>query len=227
METSYLYLLLLPLGVAIVDWFAVAQENKRLEFFAKPAVMVVLLIWLALSGGLGGGLLPFGVGLLFSLAGDVFLMLPQERFIAGLVSFLLAHLAYLVGFNQELPPLNLASLLLFLVVAFIAVLLYRRIAAGLEKSGNQSLKGPVLAYSIVIGLMLLSALLTLTKDGWQPLPAITASLGAALFFLSDTFLAWNKFVARLPFGRLRVIINYHLGQILIVLGAALHFLNWV
>jgi uncharacterized membrane protein YhhN len=45
-----------------------------------------------------------------------------------------------------------------------------------------------------------------------------------LFFISDTTLAYNKFVAPLPNGRVIVMITYHLGQILIVLGAALRFL---
>ena len=40
-------------------------------------------------------------GLLFSLVGDVSLMLPNERFIQGLVSFLVAHLCYIVAFTFE------------------------------------------------------------------------------------------------------------------------------
>jgi uncharacterized membrane protein YhhN len=50
-----------------------------------------------------------------------------------------------------------------------------------------------------------------------------ASLGAMLFFLSDGFLAWDKFVSPFRHGDLMVIVNYHLGQILIILGAAIHF----
>jgi iron(III) transport system permease protein len=38
-------------------------------------------------------------GLLFSLGGDVFLMLPQDRFVFGLVSFLIAHLFYIAAFT--------------------------------------------------------------------------------------------------------------------------------
>src|SRR5512136_1237152 len=40
-------------------------------------------------------------GLLFSLAGDVFLMLPEDRFIPGLVSFLIAHVFYITAFMIE------------------------------------------------------------------------------------------------------------------------------
>ena len=38
-------------------------------------------------------------GLVFSLAGDVFLMLPSDQFMAGLVSFLIAHLFYIAAFT--------------------------------------------------------------------------------------------------------------------------------
>jgi len=44
-----------------------------------------------------------------------------------------------------------------------------------------------------------------------------------LFFISETFNAWIRFVNPLPYGRLRVMVTYHLGQILIALGALLHF----
>jgi uncharacterized membrane protein YhhN len=39
-------------------------------------------------------------GLVCSLAGDVFLMLPSDRFVAGLVSFLIAHLFYITAFTS-------------------------------------------------------------------------------------------------------------------------------
>jgi uncharacterized membrane protein YhhN len=50
------------------------------------------------------------------------------------------------------------------------------------------------------------------------------SAGALLFFISDTMLAWNKFVQRLKYGPLAVIVTYHIGQILIAVGAVLHYL---
>jgi len=217
-------LILLALVVAVVDWVAVQSENKPVEYIAKPGVMIVLFVWLWQVSSFKGPLLWFGLGLLFSMAGDIFLMLPKEQFILGLVAFLLAHLAYLVGFNQSPPPVNLASLVLVLVVGITAIQLYRRLADGLQSSGHPELKIPVLVYSIVISLMLISALFTLVRSEWAEGPALLASGGALLFFLSDSFLGWNKFVAPLPYGKLRVIVTYHLGQILIVLGAALHFL---
>lgn len=222
------FLLLLALALAALDWLAVEKGWKRLEYVAKPGVMLALLAALLQAGGtaaLAGPAGWFAAGILLSLAGDVFLMLPRERFVAGLAAFLLAHLAYLAGFNPTLPPLNLASGILALLVALVGVQLYRRIAAGLDASGHPGLKTPVLVYSIAISLMLLAALLTLVRQEWEAGPALLAGGGALLFFISDLTLAWNKFVAPLPAGRLRVHITYHLGQALIVLGAAAHFMS--
>jgi uncharacterized membrane protein YhhN len=217
--------LLLALLLALLDWIAVLKEQKTLEYIAKPAVMLALLTWLWSVSGFQGGLLWFGLGLFFSLLGDIFLMLPRDRFIPGLVSFLLAHLAYVIGFTRTLPPVNLGSLLLAVFVTAAAGFVYRRIASGLAASGNTRLKTPVFIYTNVISLMLLAALLTLLSPEWSARTALAASLGALLFFISDGILAWNKFVAPLRHAKLAVIVCYHLGQILITLGAALHYLQ--
>jgi uncharacterized membrane protein YhhN len=220
MTCLFLWLALLA---AVIDWVALIKKWQPLDYVAKPGVMVLLLAWLWQVSGLRGPLIWFAAGLVFSLAGDVFLMLPREQFIAGLGSFLLAHLAYMAGFNTTLPAFNLASLSLLALVALTVTQVYRRIANGLEASGEQKLKLPVLAYTSVIGLMTFSALLTLIRPAWEALPAFVVSAGALLFFISDLSLAWNKFVAPLPLGRLRVRITYHLGQALITLGAMIHF----
>jgi len=75
---------------AVIDWVAVANKWKKLEYFAKPGVILALISWLIVNGGYRGQLLFFLIGLIFSLAGDIFLMLPNEHFLAGLISFLLA-----------------------------------------------------------------------------------------------------------------------------------------
>ena len=220
MNFLFLWIALL---ISLLDWIAVAMKWKKLEYFAKPGVMLALLAWMWQAGAISGQATWFAVGLFFSLAGDIFLMLPVEQFIAGLVAFLLAHLAYLVGFNPTAPPFNLASLSPAVLLGLVAGQIYRAIAAGLAASNHIQLRLPVLIYSGAISLMLLSALLTLVRDEWNAGPALLVSAGALLFFLSDTFLAWNKFVAPLAYGKLRVIITYHLGQILIVIGAMIHF----
>jgi len=216
--------LIITLIIAIIEWIAVAKRWRKVEYITKPAVMVALLLWVVEIGGFNGLLLPFILGLIFSLAGDIFLILPKEQFIAGLLSFLLAHLAYLMGFNRPVPAFNLVTLILAVAIGLAGWQVYRRIAAGLEKSGKEKLKIPVLIYSLVISLMLLSALMTLARPDWQAGAALAAALGAMLFFISDLALAWNKFVAPLPGGRVVTMSTYHVGQMLILLGAAWQFL---
>ena len=43
----------------------------------------------------------FVAALVLSLVGDVFLMLPQDLFVFGLGSFLLGHIAYIVGMHVD------------------------------------------------------------------------------------------------------------------------------
>lgn len=212
------------LVIAVLNWVAVAKQWKAVEYIAKPGVTLALLAWLWYAGGWQGHLLWFVIGLAFSLAGDVLLVLPREQLIAGLAAFLLAQIAYIVGLNQNPPPINLASLAIALLVGITALRLYDAIAAGLVASGQHALKIPVLAYVIAISLMLISALLTLIRSEWDPGAAWSLSSGALLFFISDALLGWNKFVRVLRYGNILIIITYHLGQALIVLGAVAHYL---
>ena len=46
-----------------------------------------------------------------------------------------------------------------------------------------------------------------------------------LFFISDTLLAWNRFVAPIRHQRVLIMSTYHLGQMGLALGAALQFLS--
>jgi uncharacterized membrane protein YhhN len=220
------FLTYVAFGLAGLDWLAVWKKWKWLEYLAKPGVMLVLLAWLVSAGGYRGQLAWFALGLIFSMAGDIFLMLPKEQFIPGLVAFLLAHLAYIAGLNATLPQANLATFLLALLVGATGAKIFPALAKGLQAQGLEKLKGPVLAYAIIIGLMLLSALLTLARSDseWRPLPSLLVSAGALLFYLSDTLLGWNKFVAPLPQARLKVMVAYHLGQIGLIAGAALNYL---
>jgi uncharacterized membrane protein YhhN len=216
---------ILALIIALIDWMAVARADKRLEYFAKPGVMLALLAAIGFSDGFKGPLLWFGLGVIFSLAGDVFLMLRRERFMAGLVAFLLAHIFYLVGLTSSPLQFSLAGGIVTILVGLTGVQLYRSIHSGLVRSKKENLKLPVMFYAIFISLMLLAALLTLVtaNEIWLPAAALLVSAGALFFYLSDTFLAWNRFVQPLKHARLRVIVLYHLGQALLILGALLNF----
>jgi uncharacterized membrane protein YhhN len=217
--------IIIVVAVAVVDWIAVAKGWKKIEYIAKPWMMAALFLVLALVGRFSSlPLIFFGLGILFSLAGDVFLMFSDRWFIPGLVSFLLAHVAYITGFNIPLPVVSPTwALLVALVLAFSAARLLRPIVAGLAAKGKRNLITPVIVYGVVITLMLLSAMLTLFRLEWKATPAALVSVGAMLFFFSDVILAWNKFVAPIKNGRMMNMITYHLGQIALIVGALIQF----
>jgi uncharacterized membrane protein YhhN len=219
-------LLIVTLAIAILDWIAVAKGWRKVEYITKPLTMVALFLLLALVGFFQSlPLIFFGVGVLFSLVGDMFLLFSDRWFIPGLVAFLLAHVSYIIGFNIPLPNVSAYwGLLVALVLAFSAARLLRRIFAGLAASGKNKLILPVLVYGVVITLMLLSALLTLYRADWpSPLAAGLAAFGAMLFFFSDVTLAWNRFVSPVKNGRLIYMVAYHLGQIALIVGVLVQF----
>lgn len=220
-------LLLIALGLAVLDWTAALIDRRRLRLFSKPMVMLAILGWLWSIDGLMGHLLWFEIGIFFSLAGDVLLVLPKEQFMAGLIAFLLAHIAYIIGLNPTSPPTGLAPLIIMAIAVLAASGFYQRIGQALTLKGHEKLKLPVLIYTSVISIMLISALMTLIRPDteWPVAPALLVSAGALLFFISDATLAWNKFVERISRADLKVIVAYHLGQVGIVLGAALQFLK--
>ncbi|MGE5138635.1 MAG: lysoplasmalogenase family protein, partial [Rudaea sp.] len=92
---------------------------------------------------------------------------------------------------------------------------FSRIRAGLMRSGHRPLIPAVLLYSLVISVMLWSAWATLFRSGaaWPLARQGLIALGASLFFISDSVLAWDRFVQRQAWGDLAVMVTYHLAQI--------------
>jgi uncharacterized membrane protein YhhN len=213
-------LLLLSLGSAIVDWIAVLTEIKWLEYIFKPLTLILVILWFF-------GKLPpdkpligwiFLAGLIFSLLGDVFLMLPGNWFLAGLIAFLVAQIAYAVGFNTGGIQLRLSTVIIAAVIIAIASFVFVQLRNGLKASGNDGLILPVAFYVIAISFMLWSASTSLFRDDWVLLSAVLVTVGACFFYFSDSVLGWNRFVSEIPNGNLLVIMTYHTAQLLISYG---------
>lgn len=214
---------LLALLLAILNAIVVARRWKTVEYITKPAVMVALLAWFGATTGFVPPPLWFALGVLCSLAADIFLLLPSRWFLAGLAAFLLAHLCYSTGFLYTPPPLNPASLAVALLVSLPVIQFYRRASASLQSRQQTGLRLPILAYIIVISVMLLLALLTLVGESWGTLAALAVSAGALLFASSDAMLGWNSYVNTGKHSPALIMIIYHLGQILIALGVILQY----
>lgn len=200
----------LPAALALVDWWAVARGDRRVETWAKPLTLAALLLVAVVLGatdtGAGRWLL---VALLLGLVGDVALLGDSvERFRAGLAAFLVGHLAYVACFATLGLPGSPWSwgVLLVLVASVVAT---REVVPATHRLGGPGLSVPVAVYTAVIGVMLVCAWFT-----GEPLVA----LGASVFVVSDATLSVDRFVRPLPHAHLLVMTTYHVGQALIVLG---------
>ena len=215
---------ILALVFAGLETLALWKKLRGLEYVAKPAVMVCLFIWLYLSTGLQGVTFWFGVGIIFSLAGDVLLMLSLDRmFVFGLLAFLLAHIAYLIGFQNELMEISPWSVLLIVMLSVSAVRVMRRIVSAIRAKGQARMVNPVILYSTVITVVLYAAMTTISNPEWSTSASFLVSVGAFLFYISDLVLAWNKFVSPIKNGRMINIGLYHLGQISLIAGVISQF----
>jgi uncharacterized membrane protein YhhN len=215
---------ILALLFAALEALAVHQERRELEFIAKPGVILVLMIWLYAATGWQGNALWFGLGLLFSLLGDLLLLFLHPRmFLSGLAAFLLTHVCYLVGFQDQLLHPGLWSFLLLIFILWNGIRLLRRIVGALRARQENRLVYPVTVYGLVISLMLFAAFSTIFDPAWGSGAAFLVSAGAFLFWISDLMLAWNKFVSPLSSGRLPILVAYQLGQISLIAGVIRHF----
>jgi uncharacterized membrane protein YhhN len=208
--TTTTAILLVVAGVyAAGNWWAVSIENQRLEWVCKPATLAALVgAALACSPDDPQVKAAFVVGLVLSLAGDVFLMLPSDRFLYGLISFFLAHVAYVVGFALAGPePLLLAVGVVAVLLG--GVLVGRPLVARVKAGDQADMAVPVMAYMGVISLMVVFAFGAGNPFGIA---------GALSFYASDATLGWDRFATRLPHGHLAVMVTYHLAQFLLVLS---------
>ncbi len=212
---TFYALIAATLVVAAADWWAVSADRRSLEYLLKPLTMVVLIAAAVslpeaeLTDGSATARWMFVAALVCSLAGDVFLMLDEKLFIGGLIAFLLGHVMYIIGLLQLdiTPPLLMVGTLLVLVAAAV---IGSRVVRGAQEQ-DARLGVPVAIYMAVISFMVVAAIGT-------ALPFAIA--GALLFYASDGVLGWNRFVEKLPHGRLIVMTTYHLGQVGLVLALA-------
>ena len=133
---------------------------------------------------------PYGAavlaGLVFSWWGDVLLLSRAKRvFLAGLVAFLLGHVAYSVAFLRRgvSAGATAVSLLLMLVPLYF-------VGRWLVPSVERPMRVPVLAYMVVITNMVALAIGTVAARG-EPLVLV----GAVAFYLSDLSVARDRFIA--------------------------------
>lgn len=162
------------------------------------------------------------IGLSICLIADAVIIFS---FLGGLIVFLLGHICYIIGFYQALPkttqithssppsafgfyraaspvPYRLFSTLL--IAGYALVFGISLISYMLDDQSHMIF--PVVLYMIVIGTMAAMALFTKNKY---------AIIGAILFVLSDSILAWHHFATPIPYSSIFIMSTYYSAQFFI------------
>jgi uncharacterized membrane protein YhhN len=173
------------------------------EVWSKPLALIALIgVALTLEPIDPATRVWFVVALVCSLAGDVFLLDGDKRFIPGLLAFLLAHIAYTVGLvvapDWSWSGFGAARVAMALLAGTIGVQIVR------AARRSKPVLGPaVTAYLLAISVMFCAAAAT---GNWF------AIVGAALFVTSDSVLGWRQFVGTARWMPVTIMVTYHLGQ---------------
>jgi uncharacterized membrane protein YhhN len=202
-ETAWAFAGIFVVAAAANWWSRLADGRRRTELWTKPVTLTALIV-VALTLEPVDQLVRawFVIALVCSLAGDVFLLFGDRYFVIGLASFLLAHLAYTIGFFAFDDWSSAGFAVGAAMMGGLAVAVGVRIVRAARH--KERVLGPaVTGYLAAISLMFCAAMAT--GNTW-------AILGAALFVASDSVLGWRQFVAEARWMPVTIMVTYHLGQ---------------
>ena len=208
-STVTLGLVLTATGLATA-LYAERVGKRSLLYVGKPTASLGFLLVAVGAGALTSsyGLWVF-TGLALSMLGDVFLMFDKQvLFLAGLVAFLFGHVAFIAAFLV----VGVESVW-FWGAIIGAVLSASLVLPWLLPNVETALKAPVLGYVAVISIMLALAFGT-RGAGETPLILV----GAALFYVSDLFVARERFVSPSFANKAIGLPLYYAGQVLLAVS---------
>jgi len=204
--------------VAAIELISEIYNLKTLNIVVKPLLMPSLAAYFFFSVAKKNRLAFFVIiALMLSWFGDVFLMFQEinsQYFVFGLVSFLLAHVTYVIIFKKSslgFKPSIITYSTGFSLILFGALLLF------LLWAGLGEMQLPVSVYTIVIISMGITALFRKAEG------ASIVLIGAILFIASDSMIAINKFYEPISSARFWIMITYISAQYLITVGMINYF----
>lgn len=218
-QTIFISLFLI---VSVGDLIAIAISNQSLQFICKPLILLSLIGYYLEAVETRS--MVFVRALFFSWVGDVLLLFTSRSelfFMLGLCAFLISHLLFIQAYrqhrnsnlDQELLGTQKVRYALPIILASTGLIVILFNSLG-------SLQIPVVVYSLVLCVMVLTALFrfgrTTSQSFWM------AFIGAALFMISDALLAINKFLHPIEGAGFMIMLTYIAAQYLIVNGLIRH-----
>ncbi len=204
-------------GLAVVALILAERAgSRRARFISKPIASAAFVAIPLVTGAVGTNAGPVAVwvtlGLVLGAIGDVALMFERRGFLAGLVAFLLGHLAYVIAFVHVVPAdtwLDGAMAIYAIAAAAAAAVVLRWLWPRLG-----SLRIPVIAYVAVITTMVIGGLAVSVHHGGTSGDRTFLTAGAIAFYLSDLAVARNRFVVADRWNRYVGLPVYYGAQLL-------------
>jgi uncharacterized membrane protein YhhN len=196
---------------AVLATWSEAASRRRVHLAAKPLTTALIIAVAAVAAAPVPAAYKTLVlaGLCFSLLGDVALMFPDKWFTAGLAAFLAAQVLYILAFRPQ--PGHPPSPATFLPFVLFGLLMFFLLA---PKLGPMKL--PVFVYIAAITTMAGFAAARFVDRGGTK--SLLAFIGAVLFLVSDSVLAYDRFARKIPGARIIILGTYFPAQLLIALS---------
>lgn len=211
-------ILWLALGIASAFWL-VGLRSWLPTWHGIPNTALTTLCFLVAAATAKAGPSPryqwsMVAGLGFSALGDAFLMQARDYFVAGLGSFLIAHLCYLWALTSDSRLAQHRLPFAVYGIAGVALVFW------LWPHVPRILRLPVSLYAATIMTMAAQA----ASRAWsmRTLGATLAATGAALFVVSDAALAVRRFAHPLGWGNFIVLASYFSAQAGLALSVVFH-----
>lgn len=203
-------ILIILLGIVLLIGF-LYYENKKvrlLSLITKSSLSLLFVLTALLQPHPVSAYYHYLlVGLFFCLIGDVCLALPQEKaFKAGLVAFLIGHIFYIFSFSSLIQIDQWISVGFFVLVG-LSALIFLWLRPHLK-----SMLIPVLLYIVVISVMVSGAWAVFLRTPFHVFGRTFILAGSLFFYVSDIFVARDKFIKEEYRNRLYGLPLYYAGQ---------------
>jgi uncharacterized membrane protein YhhN len=202
---------LLSAGLTIIGYY-LRPPRRMLIYSCKPLTTILIFLISIIPGSFLTDVYAFavGIGLLFSLLGDIWEMLSRRHFLKALISFLITHICYALAFLSGTPGYGSLwpAIPFALIGGSILAYLWGALSAGMKA-----------VVGVYVGVIVVMVSLAAGRALAQPtIGTLLAASGALLFLVSDGLLAVNRF--RRPFRAAQAVIlaTYFIGQGLIALS---------
>jgi len=187
------------------------RQHRRALLSAKTLLSCMFIFAALIQPHLQPGYVyPLLAGLIFCLGGDVFLAFAQQRmFQLGLISFLLGHVLYIMAFFNVSRT---SEWTWFGVVTcgVAGAIVYRWLYPHL---GNMKIS--VLIYVVVISAMVVGAVSLAAMNSFSTTGRILVGGGSVCFYISDIFVARDRFLSSRFHNRLLGLPLYYAGQFML------------